>query len=343
VDGREHIRPEDYRTQLDSMIKDALAKDPPKSVVEDLQHVQEFVERFERGSTRGLAVFVCGAALWEVVELPVPVADRLIVNLTPHVRDLEAILDEHDCKIGVLLTDRQRARLLLVEFGRVVESEECFDPLPRHDDDKGDWRKDHVKTHADAIANGHLRHAASQMFDLFQRRPFEHLVLGVAEELKPEVERCLHDYLRQRLVGRTNLPMTASEEEIVSVARELARSREREVESGYVDRLRAAVGAAGSNGGVAGLEPTLQAVFEKRVDTLLVSEGYAAEGWRCTSCSYIATVGRRCRMCGSEMHLVEDVVEEAVEDALGQSCRVEFCADNADLDVMGRIGALLRF
>jgi hypothetical protein len=37
------------------------------------------------------------------------------------------------------------------------------------------------------------------------------------------------------------------------------------------------------------------------------------------------------------------VVEAAIEEALLQSCAVEMCADNADLDVAGRIGALLRF
>jgi peptide subunit release factor 1 (eRF1) len=353
VDGKEHLRPEDFHVRLDGMVKEALAKDSRREVVEDLGQIQSFVtERFERGSTRGLAIFTCGNLLWEAVELPVPVEDHLTVNLTPHVRQLEAVLSEHAMRIGVLLTDRQRGRLLVIDFGRVVESEECFDPLPRHDDDKGDLRKDRVRDHVNAVANAHLRHAAQQMFELYQRCHFDYLVLGIAEELKPELERCLHDYLHQKVVGRTNLSPIASEEEIVTVARDLVRSKERQRASGWVEKLRAAVGTElttpavttnGSASAVAGLEPTLTAVYEKRVETLLVSQGYAVEGWRCTSCDFIATVGRRCRMCGSEMHLVEDVVEEAIEDALGQNCRVEFCDDNADLDVLGRIGALLRF
>jgi hypothetical protein len=40
---------------------------------------------------------------------------------------------------------------------------------------------------------------------------------------------------------------------------------------------------------------------------------------------------------------VEDLVEDAIEEALTQSCRVEICVGNADLDVMGRAGALLRY
>jgi hypothetical protein len=43
------------------------------------------------------------------------------------------------------------------------------------------------------------------------------------------------------------------------------------------------------------------------------------------------------------MTQVQDVVEEAVEVALGQGSRVVTCLGNADLDVHGRIGALLRF
>ncbi|MEJ7582768.1 MAG: hypothetical protein WKF43_01530 [Acidimicrobiales bacterium] len=53
--------------------------------------------------------------------------------------------------------------------------------------------------------------------------------------------------------------------------------------------------------------------------------------------------GRRCKVCDGQMQEVHDVVADAVDEAMNQSCRVEMCADNADLDVLGRIGALLRY
>jgi peptide chain release factor subunit 1 len=348
VDGREKIRREDYLLHLDGLLKDAFDDGIATS---DLERIRTFVsDEFVRESTRGLAIFSSGSELWEVVTIPVPVSDHLAVNSTPHVRQLETIIDEHS-SIGVLMTDRQRARMLVLEFGQVVERDELIDPLPRHDDDKGDWLKDHVKAHADESANQHVRKATQAMFSLYQRHPFERLVLCVPDDLRSEAERVLHNYLRSRLVGTCALAMSASEEEVVSVALEHASRAEREQESQYVERLRAAVlaneAAGRTNGnsiaGVAGLDHTLKAVFDKRVDTLLVSEGFAAEGWRCRECGLIATLGRICSVCGAEMELVHDVVEEAVEDALGQKCHVEFCFDNADLDVLGRIGALLRF
>jgi peptide chain release factor subunit 1 len=94
---------------------------------------------------------------------------------------------------------------------------------------------------------------------------------------------------------------------------------------------------------VAGLANVVEALSDHRVDCLVVSQGYSASGWRCDLCSSLAAIGRRCKRCGAEMAEVDDLVEEAVEDALSKSCQVEICVGNADLDVMGRIGALLRF
>jgi peptide chain release factor subunit 1 len=355
VDGRENIRPEDYRHRLETMVKEALSKESDetriKFIESDLARISHFVnDEFERNNTRGLAVFACGDDLWQTIELTLPVEDHLVVNRTPHVRILETLLDEYET-IGVLITDKQKARLLVIELGRIVEREEVVDPVPRHDDDKGDWEKDHVRDHSAAIASQHMRNAATAMFDLYQRCHFEHLVVFVADELKDELCKNLHDYLKQRKVGRGNLPLNTSDHEIVNASHGLVQKWKRNRENEDVSRLRAALAindvARRSSGelvgAVVGLEDTLQAIYEKRVETLLVSAGFTAEGWRCPGCNCIATVGRRCRVCGDEMTLVDDVVEEAVEDAIGQKCRVEFCSDNADLDVMGRIGALLRF
>ena len=51
-----------------------------------------------------------------------------------------------------------------------------------------------------------------------------------------------------------------------------------------VARLRDAV--ASHNRGVAGLDDTLQALVERRVDVFLVSSGFSAPGWRCGGCGW---------------------------------------------------------
>jgi len=178
-------------------------------------------------------------------------------------------------------------------------------------------------------------------FALHQEQGFDHLVLCGPDEITAELERDLHAYLRERIAGRMHLPVSAGIEEIRQAAEEVESGVERAREAAAVERLREAVGSGAA--GVAGLHPVLDALVARRVDTLVVSEGFEAPGWRCPSCAWVGTLGRRCPLCATDMEQVDDVVEVAVEEALTQACRVSVCRDNADLDVMGRIGALLRY
>src|SRR5690606_9085350 len=154
------------------------------------------------------------------------------------------------------------------------------------------------------------------------------------------LEADLHPYLRERLVGRLSVPVTANHAEVLAAAQQVESKVERQREAVVVERLREAV-AVGRKG-VAGLAAAVEALGEHRVDTLVVSQGFATPGWRCRTCDRLAAVGRRCKHCGGEMTEVDDLVEDAIEEALAQSSQVEICVGNADLDAMGRAGALLR-
>jgi peptide chain release factor subunit 1 len=338
VDGRRHPRRQDYEQQLTRLLRDA--RDP--AATEDLRRIEAEVRSgFDRSATRGLAIFSASAdGLWKVVPLPVPVRDQLVVDASPHVRQLETVLDQYG-RLGVLLADRQRARVLVFELGVITQRSELFDALPRHEDDRGDFDRDHVHDHVEAAAHRHLKRAAQAAFELWQEAPFDHLLVGAPDDIARELERSLHHYLRDRVAGRLHVPIAAPDDEVRTAVLAEGEAVERRREIALVTRLRDAVGAG--NGGVAGLKPTLAAVVERRVDTLLVSDGYVAPGWRCRSCKYVGPIGRGCPICAAEMTSVDDVVEHAIEAALAQSCRVEICRGNADLDVLGRIGALLRF
>ena len=344
VDGRRFVRPRDYELHFDALLRRAADEaNGCAPVAEDLRRMEAHVKGgIDRHRTRGLALFSCApAGLWSVLELPVAVRNQVVVNATPHIRQLEAVLDANE-RFGVLLADRQRARMFVFELGELVDKSELFDSLPRHEDDRGDWDKDHVRDHTADAAHHHLKRAADVAFSVFQDQDFDHLIVGAPDEIANELERVLHSYLKERIAARINVPVNATDTVICEAALQVEATVEREKEARLVTRLRDAVGAG--NGGVAGLAPVLAALVERRVDTLLVSDGFEAPGWRCHTCAYVAVRGPACPVCpSSTMVRVDDVVEEAMEDAVSQSCRVEVVVGNADLDVIGRIGALLRF
>jgi peptide chain release factor subunit 1 len=352
VDGRRHPRHGDYEAQLEHLVREGREKaagfgpEAVRSVAADLDRITAWVRGgFDRSHVRGLAFFACSAdGFFEVVESPLSTSNDIVINHTPHVRPLESILQAYE-RFAVVLVDRQRARLFRFEVGELTEHTEVFDAVPRGGDQAGHpaqgSRGTHVERHSEEIAHRHLRHAAEVTFNELQERPVDHVILGGPREVAVELEGLLHPWVRDRVVDRLVIPATAGPDEVRQAALAVEEAVTRRHGAALVDRLREAIGTGGA--GVAGLEATLAALVERRVDLLLVSDGYATEGWRCRSCRYLGPRGRRCPVCANAMDLVDDVVEEAVEEALANKCRVQIVRENADLDVLGRIGALLRF
>ncbi len=343
VDGRHLVRQQDVEHELETVLRGARARaNGHRSVHDDLIKIEAHVRGgIDRRETRGLAFFACSATgLWQVIELRVPVHSQVVINHAPAVAQLESVLQEHE-PVGVLLVDRQRTRVLVFDQGRLVEHSEQLDELPRDYDSRGLRERGTPEHHVDELAQQHLRHAARGAFEVWQQSGFQHLVVGAPDAIAGDLESVLHPYLRERLRGRVHIAVNASLEEVQQAAEAVEDEVERAREGALVDRLRAA--ASTGRKGVAGLAGTLAALNEHRVEQLVVSKGYAEAGWRCASTGALAAVGPNEPATGAPMERVDDVVEDAIEEALTQGVRVSICVGSADLDVLGRIGALLRY
>ncbi len=343
VDGRRHLRHQDYEQELQQLLRRAEWKvDDSTSVADDFDRIKTYVcAGIDRSGVRGLAMFACSADnFFEVVPLPVPVRSQLVVNAAPAVRQLERVVREYE-RFGVLLADRQNARMLVFRLGELDDHSELFEALPRNYDSRGERDRGDQQHHVEELAHIHLRHAAEVAFRVYQETGFEHLAIGAPDSIASELEADLHPYLSEIRCERIEVSVGASEAEIRAAAVELESRVERAREDALVQQLREAV--ARGDKAVVGLTEVLRVLGERRVERLLVSQGYSQAGWMCRSCSRLHEVGRDCAVCGAAMVSLDDVVEEAVEEALAQGCQVDICVGNADLDVLGRIGAVLRF
>ena len=94
---------------------------------------------------------------------------------------------------------------------------------------------------------------------------------------------------------------------------------------------------------VTGLDETLQAVSDKRVERLLISDGFRTPGYVDESSGYVVANLTLSPLSESELTEVEDVIDAAVALTVAQGGHVDVIADNIDLDQAGRIGAILRY
>jgi peptide subunit release factor 1 (eRF1) len=114
--------------------------------------------------------------------------------------------------------------------------------------------------------------------------------------------------------------------------------REREA----LDRMAAGIGSGGRATG--GPEDTIEALNERRVETLLLEPGFERRAYRCTSCGLLLLeADERCPADGAELEELEHLREAAVESALAQDAMVMVVRSYPDLGPFQGIGALLRF
>ena len=347
VDGRTYPRKTDVEIRVDELIRRArsvamaMGRDAVRSVERDTGAMSGFLrDDFERDGTRGLAMFSShDAGLWDVALVPRPLMHRAVVGPDADLLPLEVVLETYRPSC-LALVDYEKSRLFVVEMGQIEEVARVTDDVPgRHD--QGGRAQMRMQRHVDDHRARHLRHVAERLFALWRRRRFEHLVLAGPAEAHRELEAELHDYLRQRIRGHAVLPLSATTRQVLDKVLEIEERVERESERDVLERLEAAVGA--DNGGVVGLEPTLEALANDRVGELVVSHRLSAPGARCLACGRLMTRGSRCSSCGARTERIPDVVEAAVAVAFRSGARVETIVDAGPAGSFYGVGALLRF
>jgi len=138
---------------------------------------------------------------------------------------------------------------------------------------------------------------------------------------------------------------------VLKAARGEFRRVEREREDEALARLRE--GLSGGPRPAAGrLMDVLEALNQRRVETLLIAAGTTAPGRECPSCGWLGVAGDQCPADGTPTIAHDDVLGPAVQRALLQSADVRVLerreadgepAQAQQLDMYGGIGAVLRF
>ena len=144
------------------------------------------------------------------------------------------------------------------------------------------------------------------------------------------------------VVGTFPMSMTASHLDVLNKAMRIGLEANQQREGRLIDRVTTA--AAKKGNGVVGVDETLKAIHDGRVQTLLVSENYHEPGFHCLGCGHLTTFKMdACPFCSGEFERISDVVEHAVMDVMQNGGDIEVIHDHPDLQQVGRMGGILRY
>jgi peptide chain release factor subunit 1 len=321
-----------------------LGHDDRVGLREDLERLRRYLLSREppfKGS-RALAIFCSGRdELFEVLQVSHPVQPQVVIERTPYVEPLvQAGGEQRWC---VALVNRRDARVLCGLPYQLQERDRVADDV-HGQHDQGGWSQARYQRSIEEDADSHLRSVAERLHRRWREERFDRLAVGGPHEVVARFEAMLHEELRSRLVRRrVEVDISsATDDQIRSAVSDLVEECEGERERAALDRLAAGLGTGGRAAG--GPQATLDALGERRVETLLVENGLDLAGGRCPSCGLLRLDSEgECPVDGTPLEEVDHLVEAAVEAALMQDAEVIVVRRYPDLGPHQGIAALLRY
>lgn len=333
---------EAHKLELRSMLKKI-------DLPDDVEAVERFFQHEFDGSGRGVAIFSCAPEKYlRAFSLAVPIRSRARVTNAPYVKPLADLLDSYG-GYGIVLVDKQGARLFYFHLGQLMEQEGTFGEEVRHSK-HGSNASSHgrrggasgVEPDVEEVVGRNLRDAAGFATAFFAEKNVRRILLGGTDDTVAQFRSQLPKAWQSLIVGTFPISMTANKEDVIERALQVGRQAETRREQLLVKSIQTS--AAKGKGGVVRLEDTLSAVHEGRVQTLLIRDGFRAPGYQCTGCGYVTSLqAAACPFCGKSFAEIPDAVEMAVHQVMKLGGDVEVIHDEAMTAEIGSIGALLRY
>jgi peptide subunit release factor 1 (eRF1) len=308
---------------------------------QEIDQIRDWLETQHPLQGRGLALLSClSIGLWRVFRLPLSVRDRLEVSDRPYLRPLAALLDEFESYLVVLI-DARRARFFALRLGVAEEIADVENYVPPA---TGDIVEKTGHRH-ETYLHRHVKSVIQRTEALWREQGFDWLMIGGTEKALAELYNQLPRALHARLAVGFRLSPKTDTAKILECILSVEREHEQRMEKQRVDQLIPTAKKGGA--AVLGLEASLLAVVEERVQMLIVEEEFRPAGWACPNCQFMgATEQETCPLCGNRLKPEPDIVELALERVLHQDGEVEILRSDETrqaLEGHGHIGALLRY
>ena len=330
-----------YRLRLRNMLKSV-------DLAADVKKVEEYFDTEYDWAGRSVAIFSDQSKqFFKVFPLAVPVADLVHTGLRPNVRPIAGLLDSYG-GYGVVLIDKQGARLFHFHLGQLVEQEGVLGDSVRQ-----------VKTGSpgvrgmrggkasqtrgtDETIERNMRDVMEFATKFFEVKHIRRILLSGTDDNIALFRSYLPKMWLSLVVGTFPASMGDSHQEILNRTLEVGQKAEKDRENKLIEKL--ITQASKQAGAILGVEPTLQALNEGRVQTLVIQQGFKIPGFRCPDCNIITSLTEIvCKECDSEAIGVEDVIATAVSLTLKTGGEVDVVHDQPEFEKAGNIGAFLRY
>lgn len=296
--------------------------------------------------TKGVALFARqfrAGAFFLPMQFAAPLPNWIAVCATPNLFHLMALKDTYH-RYVVLLATRTWVRILEVNLGAATVQAWTAQPELRERVGR-EWTKAHYESHRRERTSRFLKEQIELLGRLMAAGGHTHLILAGDPHLTGEIRRALPKSVASKLVDTIPAAGRDTQEDVVAAT--LSAFVEWEEQESQAVAARFVQGIRTQGLAVAGATACLDALRQRRADTLLLARDHLPEpGWRCAACGAIRIerdAPAACSECGKAAVRPIDATEELVRLAGQKNCPVEVVDYCDPLMSFGGVGCLLRY
>ncbi len=333
---------EDRALALRGTLEDAARADFNTTI----HKIEAYLAKKRHPGAKGMALFsrhFRAGAFFLPMQFAAPLPDWIAVCATPNLFHLMALKDTYQ-RYVVLLATQALVRILEVNLGAVTVRAWTEQPELRQRVGR-EWTKAHYESHRRERTSRFLNEQIELLGRLMAAGGHAHLILAGDPRLTGELRRVLPKSVASKLVDTIPAGGRDTQEDVVAAT--LSAFVEWEEQESQAVGARFVQGIRTQGLAVAGATACLDALRQRRVDTLLLARDHLHEwGWSCAECGAIRMerdAPAVCPGCGTAAMRPIDATEDLVRLAGQQDCPVEVVDYCDPLMALGGVGCLLRY
>ncbi len=332
----------DFRTFVDGRLRainKALPEDLKDAFAQTLDLAEPAIASAAAKGERGRMIFASASAsaqndFLHVYRVSVELEPLVVWDSSPFLLPLARLRKDYE-DYGLLLIDSQEYRLFLVRSRVAVEKEKrSIDLMNKHK--KGGWSQMRFNRLRRGAIKSFLTEAVEDLNSL-DIQEIKGLVVAGPGEAKGQLIEMLPASWKGKVLGVLDISMQTPSGDLVKLGNEIVsseQSRERELAEKLKDAVFKGQPAA------YGLAEVGEALKQGRVNHLLLANSFALPQMICKKCHFHGE-GETCPTCGGQMQALS--LEELYQQAERTGAEVVLVEDDAFLESIGGIGAMLRY
>jgi hypothetical protein len=269
------------RTQFEKETAALIANAGPRgdvldSLAADVKRISAYLDNEVDAAAQGVFIVANSAhGVFEPLILGLPVPTFILSEPTPQLTELARLADDHPT-YAVLVADQRDAFFTLVTQAnrdQRVYIESSLYPAKQKTGGNAERR---YRARAGERVAAFAKVLAAEIKSALADAGVNNWVMAGDEVITSALATALDAGVRERMIAHIRLAITATPQEVIAATFPLVTEVERAREAAAVDRLHENLGGGRA---VAGAIDVANALLAKRVDLLVITDDYQADGW----------------------------------------------------------------